>query len=36
MVSALDSESGGPVDPWPRHCIVFLGKILYSDVMYMK
>ena len=31
MVSALDSGSGGP-GPSPRrgHCVVFLGKTLYS------
>ena len=28
MVSALDSGSGGP--GWPGHCVVFLGKTLYS------
>ena len=27
MVSALDSGSN---EPWPGHCVVFLGKILFS------
>ena len=31
MVSALDSGSGGPgSSPGQGHCIVFLGKTLYS------
>ena len=37
MVSVLDSGSGGPGSSpgpntkyWPGHCVVFLGKILYS------
>ena len=31
MVSALDSGSGGPgSSPGWGHCVVFLGKILYS------
>ena len=32
MVSALDSGSGGPGSSpgRPGHCVVFLGKILYS------
>ena len=31
MVSALDSELGGPgSSPGPGHCVVFLGKTLYS------
>ena len=31
MVSALDSGSAGPgSSPGRGHCIVFLGKILYS------
>ena len=31
MVSALDSglKSSG-FEPWPGHCVVFLGKTLYS------
>ena len=32
MVSALDSGSKGPAfDPRPGHCVVFLGKTLYSN-----
>ena len=32
MVSALDSGSGGPgSSPGRGHCVVFLGKTLYSD-----
>ena len=31
MVSALDSGASGPVSsPGRGHCVVFLGKILYS------
>ena len=31
MVSALDSGSGGPgSSPGQGHCVVFLGKTLYS------
>ena len=31
MVSALDSRSGGPgSSPGQGHCVVFLGKTLYS------
>ena len=31
MVSALDSRSGGPgSSPGRGHCVVFLGKTLYS------
>ena len=31
MVSALNSRSGGPgLSPGQGHCVVFLGKILYS------
>ena len=31
MVSALDSGSGGPgLSPGWGHCVVFLGKTLYS------
>ena len=31
MVSALDSGSGGPgASPGRSHCVVFLGKTLYS------
>ena len=31
MVSALDSGSGGPgSSPGGGHCVVFLGKTLYS------
>ena len=32
MVTALDSGSGGPAgfEPWPGHCVVFLGKVLFS------
>ena len=31
MVSALDSGSGGPgLSPGQGHCVVFLGKTLYS------
>ena len=31
MVSALKSGSGGPgLSPGRGHCVVFLGKILYS------
>ena len=31
MVSALDSGSGGPgLNPGRGHCVVFLGKTLYS------
>ena len=31
MVSALDSRSSGPgSSPGRSHCVVFLGKILYS------
>ena len=31
MVSALDSGSGGPgSSPGHGHCVVFLGKTLYS------
>ena len=31
MVSALDSESSGPgSEPGRGHCVVFLGKTLYS------
>ena len=31
MVSALDSGSGGPSSsPGQGHCVVFLGKALYS------
>ena len=31
MVSALDSELGGPgSSPGRGHCVVFLGKTLYS------
>ena len=31
MVSALDSRSGGPgSSPGCSHCVVFLGKTLYS------
>ena len=30
MVSALDSGSSGPGSSGPGHCVVFLGKILYS------
>ena len=30
MVSALDSGSGGPGSGHCGHCVVFLGKILYS------
>ena len=31
MVSALKSGSGGPgLSPGQGHCVVFLGKILYS------
>ena len=31
MVSALDSGSGGPgSSPGRGHCVVFLGKTLYS------
>ena len=29
MVSALDSKSGGS-EPQPGHCVVFLGKTLYT------
>ena len=32
MVSTLDSRSGGPGSP-PGHCVVFLGKILYSHIV---
>ena len=29
MVSALDSRLSGPdFEPWPGHCIMFLGKTL--------
>ena len=32
MVIALDSGSNGPgLDPGRGHCVVFLGKILYSQ-----
>ena len=32
MVGALDSGSGGPgSSPGRGHCVVFLGKTLYSD-----
>ena len=31
MVSALDSGSASfGFEPWPGHCVVFLGKALYS------
>ena len=31
MVSMLDSRSGGPgLSPGRGHCVVFLGKTLYS------
>ena len=31
MVSALDSRSGGPgSSPGRSHCVVFLGRTLYS------
>ena len=31
MVSALDSGASGPgSSPGPGHCVVFLGKTLYS------
>ena len=31
MVSKLDSRSGGPgLSPGRGHCVVFLGKTLYS------
>ena len=29
MVSALDSGLSN-FEPWPGHCVVFLGKTLYS------
>ena len=32
MVSALDSGSSGPgLNPGRGHCVVFLGKTLYSN-----
>ena len=32
MISALDSGSSGPgSSPGRDHCVVFLGKTLYSD-----
>ena len=32
MVSVLDSESGGPESsPGRDHCVMFLGKTLYSQ-----
>ena len=32
MVSTLDSRSGGPgSSPGQGHCVVFLGKTLYSQ-----
>ena len=32
MVSALDSASSGPgLNPGRGHCVVFLGKTLYSN-----
>ena len=31
MVSALDCGSGeSGFEPWPGHCVVFLGKTLHS------
>ena len=31
MVSTLDSGLNGPCsNPWPGHCVVFLGNTLYS------
>ena len=31
MVSVPDSGSSGPgFEPWPGHCVLFLGKTLYS------
>ena len=34
MVSALDSGANSPgSSPGPGHCVVFLGKTLYSDLL---
>ena len=36
MVSALDSRSNGPgFEPWQGHCVVFLGKTLYSHSAFL-
>ena len=36
MVSALDSRLGGPgSSPGRGHCVVFLGKTLYSPSAYL-
>ena len=37
MVSALDSGSGGPgLSPGWGHCVVFLGKTLYTVLLFTQ